>query len=344
MASGVAVRFAASRPLVRVSLRTALLSEAKLRQAEVAAFFAALWGSLRRTEPARLTHRQCVALAGDLFRAWIAEDATAAASLAADEGEARQRLAVSGASALRPALWHAAAVCLSGLDGEHGYGAATAEALGPCVDHALWDRGILAVDLSTRSILLIEFRRALHDAFAVQARQSAGDYSPPPEASRFPEWEPVVRKAEAPKLAAGKVSLLGLVDKWWAEAEAAGRSRSTHDSYAITIKHFGAFLGHDEARRVSNGDVIRYKDHRLASGISAKTIQDRDLVGLKAVFEFAYTPPSRTRTTGSIAGLLASIARRPSSPLQDPLHLHRAPFSTPGCPHAATVEPRRQFP
>ena len=57
---------------------------------------------------------------------------------------------------------------------------------------------------------------------------------------------------------------------------------------------FVAFLKHDDASRVTAEDVIGFKDYRLQSinprtkkPISAKTVRDSDLTGLRAVFEWA---------------------------------------------------------
>jgi integrase len=48
-------------------------------------------------------------------------------------------------------------------------------------------------------------------------------------------------------------------------------------------------LGHDEANRVTAEDVVAYKDHRLAKGLSAKTVKDSDLAALKTVLGWAVT-------------------------------------------------------
>jgi integrase len=56
------------------------------------------------------------------------------------------------------------------------------------------------------------------------------------------------------------------------------------------------FLRHDDASRVTPDDVLRFKDHRLATRnprtgktISARTVMDNDLAGLKTVFEWGVT-------------------------------------------------------
>lgn len=49
------------------------------------------------------------------------------------------------------------------------------------------------------------------------------------------------------------------------------------------------FLKHDTASRVTTEDVIRFKDYRVQSGVSPKTVKDSDLAGLKTVFGWAVT-------------------------------------------------------
>ena len=72
---------------------------------------------------------------------------------------------------------------------EEDDGRATLEVtLGPIVDRLLLRKGIAAVDPECRPVLLNAFRMALQDAFANRERNAAGDYTPDPNAARFPEW------------------------------------------------------------------------------------------------------------------------------------------------------------
>ncbi|UWU75467.1 hypothetical protein N2603_36465 [Bradyrhizobium huanghuaihaiense] len=107
-------------------------------------------------------------------------------------------------------------------------------------------------------------------------RNSEGDYSPDPKAQRFPAIETV--KAIKPKQ-----TITGLFDLWWAEAKATGRSKTTHDAYKGAIDRLVRFLGHDDAGRVTDADMIGFKDHRLKT-VSAKTLKDGDLPGIRSVF------------------------------------------------------------
>jgi integrase len=117
----------------------------------------------------------------------------------------------------------------------------------------------------------------------------------------------------APSLAPS-VTLTGILDGWWTEAKATGRKPSTHESYRNTVAGLVAFLGHDDAKRVTPEDVVRFKDHRLSSinprsgkPISAKTVKDSDLSGLKTLFGWAVS--NRKLTTNPVIGITIKLGK-----------------------------------
>ena len=112
-----------------------------------------------------------------------------------------------------------------------------------------------------------------------------GDYSDDSKAKRFPKWEAPSRSVSAP-IASG-VSLKGLVEEWWKEAKAAGRKPSTYESYRNTVAKLVVVLKHDNASSVTPEDIVRFKDVRIESGVSPKTVKDSDLAGLKTIFGWA---------------------------------------------------------
>lgn len=81
--------------------------------------------------------------------------------------------------------------------------------------------------------------------------------------------------------------LTDLVNAWWREAKAGGRSPKTLQAYGGAVSNLVAFLGHEDASRVTIEDVIRFKDARLAAGISLKTIRDGDLASLRSIYRWA---------------------------------------------------------
>ena len=113
---------------------------------------------------------------------------------------------------------------------------------------------------------------------------------------------------------AAVVKLTGILDGWWKEAKATGRKPTTHESYRNTVAGLVAFLGHDDAKRVTPEDIVRFKDHRLASinprtgkPISAKTVKDSDLSGLKTLFGWAVS--NRKLTSNPVTGITIKLGK-----------------------------------
>lgn len=283
----VCVRITPQTKALRFSLRTSDPGEAKARQGEVAAYLERVWRALRTDAPVPLTHRQAVALSGELYRAWtVGEGRERVTALVHDPETDEWTRDDQGPHAdERLAEWETAVETIARLDDE----GEQEEKLGPIVDKLLWAKGVGRVDRSTRAVLLAEFRHALLDAFEARKRNAQADYSHDSNAERFPEWRAPGTQQSAARDTGGSAArqtLTGLVEDWWREARATGRSVSTYESYRNTMKRLVGFLGHDDARRVSIDDVLRFKDHRLTE-VSAKTVKDSDLVGLKSVFGWA---------------------------------------------------------
>ncbi|WP_281292741.1 DUF6538 domain-containing protein [Methylobacterium oryzihabitans] len=292
----VRVRFTATMRSVRFSLRTRDPAEAKARQGQAAAALERFWVSLRTDAPAALSHQQATALAGELYRAW--SDGGAGRTIAVQHmPDGRWERARSMPAEEEAAFASARGKLEAAIEADDTAG--LEPTLGPLVDRLLLARGVSSVDADSRAVLLDAFARALRDAFAARERNAGGDYSPDPNANRFPEWqtEQQGRGPEPAKPApvpAGKTTLTGLVADWWTERQAAGLKPSTHESYRNTVAAFVAYLKHDDAGRVTAEDVLGFKDHRLATinprtgkTISAKTVKDSDIAGLKAIFAWA---------------------------------------------------------
>lgn len=118
-------------------------------------------------------------------------------------------------------------------------------------------------------------------------RNAEGDYTPDVRALRFPSIETVA--AVKPKL-----TITGLFDLWWQEAKATGRSQKTHDTYKGAIDRLVKHLGHDDARRVTEQDMLAFKDARLKV-VTAKSLKDGDLPGIRSVFGWAVDNRKLTR-------------------------------------------------
>lgn len=169
-------------------------------------------------------------------------------------------------------------------------------------DHVLKERG-LTVDDGGRQKLARAIAADVQRASETLVRIAKGELAPdgmpvvmpstPQSAPISSTTKPIAAASKPGTSGKAKITLTGLVDAWWAEAEKANRTSSTRESYTNTVRTFVAFLKHDDAARVTPEDVIAFKDHRLSSRkrdgtlISARTVKNSDLAGLKTVFGFA---------------------------------------------------------
>lgn len=272
---------------IRFSLRTDNPTEVKARNAAADEYLENVFAAHRRDAALALTPKQAHALAGELYRAWAngeGRERTTAVEYVPGVGWQSRNEAHLGPDEWQAVVeqWHAM------LDHSNGLEAP----LGVLADRLLLARGVRRVTPETRTLILTAFGQALADAAESRKRNAAGDYATDPKAERFPEWSPPQQTATRPRTA--KVSMRDLVVGWWAEAEKAGRSQSTHESYEHAIELLIEFLKHDDASQVTPDDIVRFKDHRLATinprngrPISWKTVNDSDLSGIERIFKWA---------------------------------------------------------
>ncbi len=296
---------------ITLSLRSSDPLEVKARTARLDEYLEQVWSRLPDDKPTVLTHKQAVALGGEFYRAWAAGEGRERTISVTIDRQTREPILdpESGSAGNVPEYWSASRqslenlkqidedyrekVALGRLDPTHEK-RPYEKAFGPIVDPLLSRRAITQLDHASREMVLEAFRQALLDAFAARERNASGDYSPDPKAARFPPLEESFESETAklaPKISTSwtqaKVSLKGLFEDWWKEAEAAGRTESTRDSYSRTFRLFGEFIGHDVANRISPDDIQRFKDHRREQSASIKTVRDSDISALKSVFGWA---------------------------------------------------------
>jgi integrase len=266
---------------IRLSLRTKDDREARARQAEVVAFLEAIWRGVRE-KPQPLSHKRILALAGEIYHAlvealednpgtperWVQVMQTNAHAMVGKFGRASLMIAPDDV------------VRRKSMD----------ERFGPFAD-AILSKHRLVVDPATRSRLIDEVGRAMMEASKGLLDNAQGNYGPETRTDRFPRWEEPQTRGKAAAGSTQGTTVTGLLAAWWREASAAGLSVSTHQSYSSTVTKLVAFLGHDDARRVTPEDVVRYKDHRLSAlnpktgkTASPKTVKDSDLAALKTIF------------------------------------------------------------
>jgi len=155
------------------------------------------------------------------------------------------------------------------------------ERYGGGVDLVLSEHAILNVSNGDRLLLLKEFHRAATDALRRLKRHADSDYGPDPKEALFP---PIAEALPPFVTSSPALSLRVMHRKWEAQHESEGLSSATRSRVRPIILGFIAFLGHDDAHRITEADVERWKDHRLIVDRAApKTVASVDLAFLRTV-------------------------------------------------------------
>ncbi|UWU21091.1 tyrosine-type recombinase/integrase [Rhizobium sp. CB3060] len=280
---------------IRFSLRTRDRGEARRRKATAETYLDKYFAVVRLGRPVELSHKQTLALAGELYRAWASEPDEMPNAIYMVEG--------LGLPTVPPVDFDAEAVQLLGAAlAVETYvtpekGAERLELFGPVASIMLSHKGIPYVPTSVRERLVLALCRALSAALKTRARYAMGDYTPDDTLAKYPAWEPPkIDQAQAvkPSPIHGTVSLTGLVDAWWMEAKQAGRSEATYLQFKGIFKQLARFLGHDDARMVTTEDIVRFKEDRLSvprprTGklMSARSLKHTHLSVYKSIFKWA---------------------------------------------------------
>ena len=254
--SFVSVPITEKTQYIRFSLRTSEPSDVKRRQAAALQHVESIFASLRASAPATLAHKQCIALAGEVYRAWAGElesfrTRTVFEQTPGDDADLTLDFE------LEVLAGQQVAEEMQKLDGEE-----LERQIGPLVDRVLMRHGIVAVDVRSRAMLLMEVPKALAEGLETHARKLGGDYSPDPKSERFPEWQkpstPTPAADAGLKSQPGSLTLDDLLEGWWKEAKAAGRKQSTYESYRRTVTAFATFLKRKDPRQITPEDVIAF--------------------------------------------------------------------------------------
>lgn len=288
---------------IKLSLRTADPGEVRERQADLAAQLERQWRAIR-SGPQRLTHKQVVSLSGEIY------------GLVVDEYEDDPDT---------PEKWDRV-IRMNRMLREGGlpfYDGSTdtrirtglEDIFGPVVDLVLSKRGI-EIDDDSRDRLLRRTGAVLEPAAERLKQNAEGRYGTDAVRKGFPSWTSAAPKRGAAQAnTQARVSLQRLFDDWWAESKAAGLSKATKTSYENAVKRLRAFLKHDDAARVTPDDIIAFKDARLkeinprtGKPISAKTVKDSDLAGLKSVFGWGVR--NRRVDTNPVDGVTVKVPKR----------------------------------
>jgi integrase len=251
---------------IKVSLRTSDDRLAKDRQRQVGAYLSRCWESLRKG-PARLTHKETVALSGEVYKAFTE---------------------ALGDDPCTPAMWdgvrQANADARSGQYGsaslmigrENRIQASLEQRFGGFADAMLTKHG-LHVDADSRKRLIEQVGKAA-DLAAGRLRENAdGNYSADPNADRFGVWQP-------PKEGEPSLDWSSLLAGWRREAQP---KLATADQWTGYIADLASASGVNAPAELRRSDVVRWKDALLDRGDAVKTINDSKLAALKAILNWA---------------------------------------------------------
>jgi integrase len=261
---------------VRVSLGTRDPEEAKLLYLDVAADQQRVWLAARArviavAVPAgpttlKLTTKQIHGLAGEMYREIVAEHE-------AEPGTPeRWTLALAAMrAALPPDQREPGGRPIRGFAVPVGH--AAIRRFGPEVDAFLSRRGT-PVDAETRYRLAGAAATAIAQASRHLRRHADGDYSPDPQANRFPPVE----------LPLAELPLDDLFKAWKAERKPKPK---TEKRYLGVLNALAAFLGTRNVLAITVDDMFRWKQHRIDLGLDPGTIKRIDLAVPKSIFGWA---------------------------------------------------------
>lgn len=254
---------------VLISLRAEEPSLVKLRHSAAAEQFERACAAYREG-PRRLTHKQCHALAGILYRDLAAgfEDQPISADWWRTVAEVAQRVLTPP----QPPL------IIETFSGEAQIRELN-RYVRPFLAPVLSREGVIPAD-EDRPALLRAFAKALIDAAKKLEKNAEGDYSPDPAAARFPAWETIAAKTP---FSSSALTFDSLLARWEKEDQ---KAPSSLVSFRQHVAAFKAHLKHNDPRRVTKADAIAWKDALQVKGLSATTINGSYLASIRTLYRF----------------------------------------------------------
>jgi integrase len=147
---------------------------------------------------------------------------------------------------------------------------------GARLDALLAGRGLI-VDDASRKNLLSAVQRAVKQATRIAVAQKVdGDFSPDPQASRYPEF--------SDKPGPDSLPLMKLFDMWVAARKPA---EETVPAWRANIEKFIAHSRTEDALKIKHAHVKKWRDSLREQGIGGVRIRDGYLAALKAVLGWA---------------------------------------------------------
>jgi GH24 family phage-related lysozyme (muramidase) len=214
--------------VVQVSLRTKDNRQAKERHAVADAALRRFWEA-ERNGPVKLSQKQAVALAGTFYRGYSLafEENPGSPERWANQQDANER-AREGR--------YGRGDLMIGAEARHKQ--SREDRWGKTADGLLAREG-LKVDAESRTLLLRAIANAHDFAARKLERNAEGDYTPDPNASRFPEWTPVAAAKPQPK---DRITVADLFDRWKAD-KADKIARGTIRRYTPVFTPWGPTSG-----------------------------------------------------------------------------------------------------
>lgn len=266
---------------IRFSLQTGDPALAKRRQSAALEQVGQAWDAMRGG-PVALSPRRRVAFAGLIYKRWR-EALTDDPVLSAEKWKAI-------AAAVRHDLESGQTnpLVIPAEDAEQARQAAVDYALdgrfGTMTDLFLSQEGI-EITQEGRAVLLLDVARAMIEQAEQAALEAGGDYGPDVNALRFPAWErpAVVPAGDVPTFESLFADYERLPGKFGKRREKtiAEYRKTFSEEFAAFVKERG---GHADPSRVVRADIVAWRDKLLADGLAPKTIKDKKIAALKAVF------------------------------------------------------------
>lgn len=172
-------------------------------------------------------------------------------------------------------------------------------------------------NLDIRSFMMVcaKIATAKRDAFEHLLRNARGDFTADPKAARFP---PVAEVAAAGSPDAAPISADELLEKWKTLGLPKAR---TYSAWAGKLRMLMRFAGKKDVTQLTTLDVERWRDARIAAGISPKTVSLGDLAGVRNVLAWA---KQHTSVPGITVNVAADVKQKAS---KSPVKLRGKSFS-----------------
>lgn len=281
------------RPVIKCSLRVRQVSAAKLRTAAFIAQLEQIFTSLRN-KPTELSHKQAVALSGEIYRLVVDRfetnpgepevwEAWKAFTWAAVEGRIPNPPTVSWPEIMdeRQAAFgffrvSSGPFLLDVIDQlPPGDSERSLEIRFGLLATWVLARHGLEVTPKSRLLLLKQVAEAAFDVGWRLKRAAQGDYAPDPKESRFPPIEV--------QSASNELTIKELFERWRLETKPEG---STLTTWRSAINDLCSHLKHEKVAQLSRAEVISWKDRLVARELSPGTINGSYLASLNAILSF----------------------------------------------------------